>query len=142
MSTSKKLALGLAALLAIVVVAVGIWKYSATPGGTISARVGTMGDAVDYAPFMIARDQKWFEEAFALSVSSRPYACRDRARGPVMFAAEEPVGCRVDLLTPSGSTSASPHPRQGGQWKGQVVIAPDFDILPDDIQEALGIRDS
>jgi hypothetical protein len=66
--------------------------------------------------------------------------------GMVVF--DEPVQvpdgtvARVDLLTPSGSTAASPHPRQGGQWKGQVIIAPDFDILPDDIQEALGIRDS
>lgn len=49
---------------------------------------------------------------------------------------------RVDLPTLSRIASASPQPRQGGQWKGRVVIAPDFDLLPDDLQEALGMKDS
>ena len=49
---------------------------------------------------------------------------------------------RVDLSTPSQSASAPPEPRQGGQWKGRVVIASDFDLLPDDLQEALGMNDS
>jgi hypothetical protein len=49
---------------------------------------------------------------------------------------------RVELLAPHRTASTSPQPRQGGQWKGQVVIAPDFDLLPDDIQEALGMKDS
>ncbi len=49
---------------------------------------------------------------------------------------------RVDLPTPSRIASAPPQPRQGGQWKGRVVIAPDFDLLPDDLQEALGMKDS
>lgn len=49
---------------------------------------------------------------------------------------------RVDLLTPDRTPSASPLPRQGGQWKGRVVIAPDFDLLPEDIQEAFGMKDS
>jgi len=49
---------------------------------------------------------------------------------------------RVDLLS-SGQTAAKPpQPRQGGQWKGQVAMAPDFDVLPDDIQEAFGMKDS
>ncbi len=30
-------------------------------------------------------------------------------------------------------------PRQGGQWKGRVRIAGDFDTLPDDIAAAFGI---
>jgi prevent-host-death family protein len=30
-------------------------------------------------------------------------------------------------------------PRQGGQWKGKVRIAPDFDSLPDDIARSFGI---
>jgi prevent-host-death family protein len=30
-------------------------------------------------------------------------------------------------------------PRQGGQWKGRVRIADDFDSLPSDIAEAFGI---
>lgn len=30
-------------------------------------------------------------------------------------------------------------PRAGGQWKGRVRIADDFDVLPDDIAAAFGI---
>jgi prevent-host-death family protein len=30
-------------------------------------------------------------------------------------------------------------PRRGGQWKGRVRIADDFDTLPDDIAAAFGI---
>ena len=30
-------------------------------------------------------------------------------------------------------------PRHGGQWKGRVRIAKDFDILPDDIAAAFGM---
>jgi prevent-host-death family protein len=31
-------------------------------------------------------------------------------------------------------------PRVGGQWKGRVRIAEDFDALPDDIAAAFGIE--
>ena len=31
-------------------------------------------------------------------------------------------------------------PRQGGQWKGRVRIADDFDTLPDDVAAAFGIE--
>lgn len=31
-------------------------------------------------------------------------------------------------------------PRQGGQWKGKVRIAENFDALPDDIAAAFGIE--
>lgn len=31
-------------------------------------------------------------------------------------------------------------PRQGGQWKGRVRIADDFDTLPDDVASAFGIE--
>lgn len=31
-------------------------------------------------------------------------------------------------------------PRQGGQWKGKVRIADDFDALPDDIADAFGMN--
>jgi len=34
---------------------------------------------------------------------------------------------------------ASEAPRQGGQWKGKVRIADDFDELPEDIAAAFGI---
>jgi antitoxin (DNA-binding transcriptional repressor) of toxin-antitoxin stability system len=32
-------------------------------------------------------------------------------------------------------------PRQGGQWRGRIRIAPDFDELPPDIGEAFGLGD-
>ena len=31
--------------------------------------------------------------------------------------------------------------RGGGQWKGQVTIADDFDELPDDLGSAFGMKD-
>jgi len=31
-------------------------------------------------------------------------------------------------------------PRKGGQWKGRVRIAEDFDELPDDLARAFGIE--
>jgi prevent-host-death family protein len=34
---------------------------------------------------------------------------------------------------------ADASPRRGGQWKGRVRIAEDFDTLPDDIAAAFGI---
>jgi prevent-host-death family protein len=30
-------------------------------------------------------------------------------------------------------------PRQGGQWRGQVQIAPDFDEIPPNLGEAFGL---
>jgi prevent-host-death family protein len=35
----------------------------------------------------------------------------------------------------------SDKPRKGGQWKGKVRIAEDFDVLPDDIALAFGMED-
>lgn len=32
--------------------------------GLSTVRIGTMGDAVDYAPYMVARSKGWFEERF------------------------------------------------------------------------------
>ena len=31
-------------------------------------------------------------------------------------------------------------PRQGGQWKGRIRIADDFDTLPDDLAAAFGVE--
>jgi sulfonate transport system substrate-binding protein len=42
-------------------------KESPTTQQTTTVRFGTMGDAVDYGPYMVARAKGWFEEAF------RPY---------------------------------------------------------------------
>jgi antitoxin (DNA-binding transcriptional repressor) of toxin-antitoxin stability system len=35
---------------------------------------------------------------------------------------------------------ADDSPRVGGQWKGRVRIAEDFDALPDDLAAAFGIE--
>jgi prevent-host-death family protein len=32
-------------------------------------------------------------------------------------------------------------PRQGGQWRGRVRIAPDFDELPPDVGEPFGLNE-
>jgi len=47
---------------------------------------------------------------------------------------------RIELL-PSKEASASPR-RRGGQWRGQVRIAEDFDELPSDLAEAFGAAQS
>jgi hypothetical protein len=38
--------------------------------------------------------------------------------------------------------SDSESPRKGGQWKGKVRIADDFDVLPDDVARSFGIDDA
>ncbi len=35
---------------------------------------------------------------------------------------------------------AETSPRRGGQWRGRVKMADDFDSLPDDIAEAFGVE--
>jgi prevent-host-death family protein len=47
------------------------------------------------------------------------------------------AGKPVARLVPYGADSEEP--RQGGQWKGRIRFAEDFDSLPADIAEALGI---
>ena len=46
------------------------------------------------------------------------------------------AGTPVVRLVP---IQADTSPRLGGQWKGRVKMADDFDSLPDDIAEALGM---
>jgi prevent-host-death family protein len=36
----------------------------------------------------------------------------------------------------------SESPRKGGQWKGRVRIAEDFDVLPEDVAASFGIDDA
>jgi hypothetical protein len=58
-------------------------------------------------------------------------------------ATELPEGAavRFELTSPRDSAGTAPsNRRQGGQWKGQVVISGDFDELPGDLAEALGLR--
>jgi antitoxin (DNA-binding transcriptional repressor) of toxin-antitoxin stability system len=47
------------------------------------------------------------------------------------------AGKPVVRLVPIDSEAA---PRRGGQWKGRVRIADDFDTLPDEIAAAFGIE--
>ncbi len=49
------------------------------------------------------------------------------------------AGKPVVRLVPIHADSA---PRVGGQWKGKVRIADDFDVLPDEIAAAFGIEPS
>lgn len=46
------------------------------------------------------------------------------------------AGMPVIRLVP---ISVDTSPRVGGQWKGRVRIADDFDSLPDDIADAFGM---
>jgi hypothetical protein len=55
---------------------------------------------------------------------------------PVDLPEGTPVNVEVVGLTPAGSQR-----RRGGQWKGRVQIADDFDQLPDDLAEAFGARE-
>ncbi len=46
------------------------------------------------------------------------------------------AGTPVVRLVP---IQADTSPRSGGQWKGRVAMAEDFDSLPDDVAEAFGM---
>jgi prevent-host-death family protein len=48
------------------------------------------------------------------------------------------AGKPVARLVPYGGSSV---PREGGQWKDRVRIAPDFDALPPDLAEAFGAEE-
>jgi hypothetical protein len=56
---------------------------------------------------------------------------------PVDIPEGTPV--RVEVLTSAEGSQAAPARRQGGQYAGQIWMAPDFDEWPLDIQEALGM---
>ena len=68
---------------------------------------------------------------------------RGHVRGGVVVP-DEPVtlaeGAEVRIEVVAEPTPTE-YPRQGGQWKGKVWIADDFDELPDDIAEAFGMKD-
>ena len=55
-------------------------------------------------------------------------------------AAQVPDGTpvRVEVIEPGQDRGGAP--RQGGQYAGQIWMAPDFDQWPDDLQEALGMK--
>lgn len=50
----------------------------------------------------------------------------------IIARAGEPVAKIVPYCRAEG-------PRQGGQWHGQVCIAPDFDELPPSVGDAFGL---
>ena len=50
----------------------------------------------------------------------------------IIARAGKPVARIIPYRQPEG-------PREGGQWRGQVRIAPDFDELPPNIGEAFGL---
>lgn len=57
------------------------------------------------------------------------------------FPDEEAAYARaLELLQQDGHSTPHREKRQGGQWKGQVTIAPDFDDLPDDLAESFGMK--
>lgn len=63
--------------------------------------------------------------------------------GVVVFdepqALPEGAAVRVEIISTT-DTKTPRQPRVGGQCKGQIHIAGDFDELPDDLAEALGAR--
>jgi hypothetical protein len=60
------------------------------------------------------------------------------ADGPVELP--EGASVRIELVIESTiSPQPQPAPRQGGQYVGQILMAPDFDEWPADLQESLGM---
>jgi len=55
---------------------------------------------------------------------------------------EQVVGEALRLLQQQQAEPPPAKKRVGGQFKGQIFIADDFDELPDDIAEAFGMKDT
>lgn len=58
-------------------------------------------------------------------------------------ALPEGTAVRVEVVTPLPVTASNQQgqtKRAGGQYAGQIEMAPDFDEWPDDIQEAFGMK--
>ena len=54
----------------------------------------------------------------------------------------EGTSVRIEVTQPvntNGKGQALPR-RQGGQYAGQIWMAPDFDVWPEEMQEALGMK--
>jgi len=63
-----------------------------------------------------------------------------------MIVADDPVALpegasvRIEVVVDNSiPQQPQPAPRQGGQYAGQIWMAPDFDELPADLQESLGV---
>ena len=53
----------------------------------------------------------------------------------------EGIAVRIEVLLPPNHELSRAR-RQGGQWRGEVQLANDFDVLPDDFAEAFGMKSS
>ena len=51
----------------------------------------------------------------------------------------EGAAVRIELVVETTGLATTKSERQGGWWRGQVAIADDFDILPVDMAEVLGM---
>jgi hypothetical protein len=56
-------------------------------------------------------------------------------------AAQLPEGTEVRVEAVATSTSEKKPPRVGGQLRGKIWIADDFDELPEDLREAFGMNE-
>jgi len=55
---------------------------------------------------------------------------------------EDVIREALELLRREQKTaSPAPAPREGGQWRGRVKVADDFDELPADLQDSFGMRE-
>ncbi len=60
------------------------------------------------------------------------------ADDPIVLPEGASVRIEVDLESAT-KNQTSKEPRQGGQYAGQIVLAPDFDEWPTDLQQSLGM---
>lgn len=68
----------------------------------------------------------------AQSQFARLIGLAEKGEEIVIARAGEPVAKIVPYVRAEG-------PRQGGQWQGQVHLAPDFDELPPSVGDAFGM---
>ena len=78
-------------------------------------------------------DRELMLRAIALARQSK---CEPGKVAPKVGAVIARAGKPVARLVPYRQAEG---PREGGQWRGQVHVAPDFDELPPNIGEAFGL---
>lgn len=54
--------------------------------------------------------------------------------------ADEVLSKALELLRTIDKSTVGAQKRHGGQWRGQVAIAADFDNLPDDLADSFGVK--
>ncbi len=60
------------------------------------------------------------------------------ADDPIVLPEGASVRIEVDIES-TAKNQTSKEPRKGGLYAGQIVLAPDFDEWPTDLQESLGM---